>query len=108
MRAGVLDRLGLGYDTLRTDNPRLVFCSLSGLGLDGPYPTLGSPGPSFDAFAALSSLNPYALDPSQPEGRHPTRIPALSLYSHLGVLSSRVPRPPTRSGAHLRGTRPAH
>src|SRR3546814_13915688 len=90
MRAGVLDRLGLGYDTLRTDNPRLVFCSLSGLGLDGPYHTLGSHGPSFDAFGALSSLNPYAPAPEPREGRNPIGMPAVGLYAALGVLSSVV------------------
>ena len=34
---GVADRLGLGHDELRAENPRLVCCSLSGYGQDGPY-----------------------------------------------------------------------
>lgn len=36
-RPGVLERLGVGYDTLRTANPALVFCSLSGFGSTGPH-----------------------------------------------------------------------
>src|SRR5579864_2747289 len=36
-RPGVMDRLGVGFDALRTANPRVVLCSISGFGQDGPY-----------------------------------------------------------------------
>ena len=36
-RPGVLARLGLGLQTLQQHNPRLVVCSISGYGQDGPY-----------------------------------------------------------------------
>jgi len=35
-RPDVMPRLGLGYDTLKNDNPRLVYASISGFGADGP------------------------------------------------------------------------
>ncbi|WP_046862492.1 CaiB/BaiF CoA transferase family protein [Microvirga massiliensis] len=34
---GVMERLGFGYEDLRKDNPRLIYCSLSGFGRTGPY-----------------------------------------------------------------------
>lgn len=39
-RPGVVSRLGCDYDTLSGINPRLVYCSLSGYGQDGPYSRL--------------------------------------------------------------------
>jgi alpha-methylacyl-CoA racemase len=35
-RPGVMDRLGVGYARLRTENPRLVYCAITGYGQDGP------------------------------------------------------------------------
>jgi crotonobetainyl-CoA:carnitine CoA-transferase CaiB-like acyl-CoA transferase len=36
-RPGVMERLGVGYDTLSSANPRLVYCAITGYGQDGPY-----------------------------------------------------------------------
>lgn len=36
-RPGVLDRLGVGYASLKVANPGLVYCAISGFGQDGPY-----------------------------------------------------------------------
>lgn len=36
-RPGVLDRLGLSYETLKARNPRLIVCAITGYGQDGPF-----------------------------------------------------------------------
>jgi crotonobetainyl-CoA:carnitine CoA-transferase CaiB-like acyl-CoA transferase len=43
-RPGVMARLGLDYDTLRQENPRLIYCAISGFGQDGPLAKL----PAYD------------------------------------------------------------
>jgi CoA:oxalate CoA-transferase len=46
-RPGVMDRLGLGYDSLREVNPKIVYTSISGFGHSGPY----KKRPAFDLVA---------------------------------------------------------
>jgi len=36
-RPGVMDRLDLGYEVLHAENPRLIYCAISGFGQDGPW-----------------------------------------------------------------------
>ena len=36
-RPGALERLGVGYDAVRSRNPGIIYCSVSGFGQDGPY-----------------------------------------------------------------------
>src|SRR5690606_11693507 len=43
-RAGVMDRLGMGYDDLKEIKPDLIYCATSGFGQDGPRSTL----PAYD------------------------------------------------------------
>jgi len=59
-RAGTLARYGLGWDDLQPLNPRLVYCSLTGFGLDGPY----RERPGYDylvqAMSGLMSMTGHA------------------------------------------------
>ncbi|ODT65985.1 MAG: hypothetical protein ABS75_28810 [Pelagibacterium sp. SCN 63-23] len=56
-RPGVIDRLGLGYETLRESNPGLIFCSISGYGQSGPmrdYPAIDQIIQSVSGLMGLS------------------------------------------------------
>jgi crotonobetainyl-CoA:carnitine CoA-transferase CaiB-like acyl-CoA transferase len=54
LRAGVAERLGLGYDDVVELNPTVVYCTLNGMGSYGPYAKLPTHGLSFDCFAGLN------------------------------------------------------
>lgn len=68
-RPGVMDRLGLGYAAVAAANPRLVYCSLSGYGQDGPYRLRAGHDINYQAIAGVLSL-------SATDGRPPD-VPSL-------------------------------
>ncbi|WP_420750304.1 CaiB/BaiF CoA transferase family protein [Rhodococcus sp. O3] len=91
MRGGYLDWLGVGYDRLRQVNPRIVFCTVSGMGSDGPYSQLGTGGPVFDAYAGLREVR----TPEEPpiDGiaggtTPPMAMYALGAYGAMGLLAA--------------------
>ena len=55
MRPGALERRGLGYERLKEVNPKIVFCTLSGYGMTGPYRDLPAHGIAFDTWAGVVS-----------------------------------------------------
>ena len=55
-RPGVMDRLGLGYDTLSQINPRLIYCSVSGFGHTGPEKTTAAFDGKLQAMSGIMSI----------------------------------------------------
>lgn len=55
MRPGGLERRGLGYEALREINPRIVFITISGYGMTGPYAHMPSHGIAYDTWAGIVS-----------------------------------------------------
>src|ERR671937_495045 len=56
-RPGVMDRLGLGWEALRSIRPGLVMCSLSGFGQDGPWVERAGHDLNYLALTGALSLN---------------------------------------------------
>ena len=89
LKGGAFDRLGLGYDVLRQDNPKLVYCSLSGLGREGPYHELRSHAVAYDAFAGLLPQDTESPAPAIGEFKAPSiGMHAPGLYAAVGVLAA--------------------
>ncbi|MGO2859521.1 MAG: CaiB/BaiF CoA transferase family protein [Brevibacterium sp.] len=86
-RAGTMDKLGLGWDELRTVNPKLIYTALSGYGQTGPYRRKPAYDNSAQATGGLWSMNGEAGGP-------PTRVGTIigdlsaSLYGVIGTLAA--------------------
>ena len=103
LRAGAMKRLGLGYEQIRHANPGIVYCSLSGMGQDGPYRNMATHGWAFDAVAGLGKPT-TAPDgtPRLPEERQSlVGIQAGPLYAAMGVLAALLHQRATGEGAYL-------
>ncbi|HZW21959.1 CaiB/BaiF CoA-transferase family protein [Noviherbaspirillum sp.] len=56
-RPGVMDKLGVGWETLRARNPRLVMCAISGYGKDGPFAQLAGHDINYIGLAGMLEQN---------------------------------------------------
>ena len=89
-RPGVMQRLDFGDDVLVALNPRLVRCSITGFGPDGPY----AARPAYDAIAqALSGMSSLFLDIEEPRFTGPTIADNVTgQYACQGVLAALLER----------------
>lgn len=100
-RPGVAKRLRIDYQTIGTLNPRIVYCSLSGYGQDGPYHSF--PGHDVNYIAMAGVLGVIG------SGEGPPVIPlnlvadfaGAALYGALGILTALVARNRTGRGQYV-------
>jgi crotonobetainyl-CoA:carnitine CoA-transferase CaiB-like acyl-CoA transferase len=101
MRPGGLARRGLGFEDLRALNPTVVFCTISGYGMTGPYKDFPAHGIAFDTWAGIVNV---AHDP---EGypylaEHASiGIHAGPLFGALGILAAVIRARATGEGSFL-------
>jgi crotonobetainyl-CoA:carnitine CoA-transferase CaiB-like acyl-CoA transferase len=100
-RRGTMERLGLGYETLRADNPGLIYCEISGFGRTGPYADRGG----FDLIAqGMSGLMSIT---GEGEGRPPVKVGApvtditAGILGAMGVLAAVVERQKSGRGQRV-------
>lgn len=101
LRRGALEKLGLGHEALKKDNPGLVYCSITGF---GPGPDEGRPGYDFliQARAGIMGITGFP----DPEG-HPTKVGVAvadivcGLYAANAILAALHRRSVTGEGAKV-------
>ena len=99
-RAGVMDRLGLGYEAVKAVNPQIIYASLSGFGQTGPYRDRGG----YDTIAqGMSGI----MSATGNEGAPPAKagVPMVDigtgLFTAYGILSAYIHRQKTGEGQYL-------
>ncbi len=100
-RKGTMERLGLGYESLREANPGLIYCEISGFGRTGPYAERGG----FDLIAqGMSGLMSIT---GEAPGRPPVKCGApvsditAGILAAMGVLAAYVRRLETGKGQRV-------
>jgi len=100
LRAGVVEELGLGWEQARRLNPRLVYCSITAFGPEGPYRDRPGYDPLMQAYGGLMSINGH-------QGQPPARIPVsiidmgTGMWAATAVLAALRERDRTGRGAHV-------
>jgi len=101
--AGVMDRLGLGYDVLSGVNPRIVFVSITGFGQTGPYSTRLSFDPIAQAVSGFMTLTGQETDspgcPVQVAEAIGDSVPAMQAV--IGILAALYNRQFTGRGQRI-------
>jgi crotonobetainyl-CoA:carnitine CoA-transferase CaiB-like acyl-CoA transferase len=98
--AGTMDKLGLGYEVIKSVNPEIILASLNGFGSDGPYSHLPCIDGIAQAMGGLMSQN--GLEGGQPLKTGPAVADALSgVYLTVGILSAIIERNKTGKGQRL-------
>ncbi len=99
-KVGGLKKYGLDYEGLRAVNPRLVYCSITGFGQDGPYAARAGYDFMIQGMGGIMDLT------GDPEGE-PQKIGVAyvdiftGVYSVVGILAALRRRDQTGEGAHL-------
>jgi crotonobetainyl-CoA:carnitine CoA-transferase CaiB-like acyl-CoA transferase len=96
-RPGVMDRLGVGYEALRQENPALIYCAITGFGQTGPMAQRAGHDLNYLAVSGLLSTGGDG-DRVVPPGFQAADIAGGSLYGVIGVLAALYDRQRTGLG----------
>ena len=94
---GTIDKMGLGYETLKECNPRIILCSISGFGQEGPRRDWRAYDPIVQAASGISTVTGF---PEHPPARCGAAISDTTapLFALIGILSAVQMRAKTGRG----------
>jgi crotonobetainyl-CoA:carnitine CoA-transferase CaiB-like acyl-CoA transferase len=87
-RPGVTDRLGVGYERLREENPRLVYCAITGYGQDGAYAQRAGHDMNYLALAGLLGLTGEPDGPPVQAAGQIADLGGGALMAAFGILAA--------------------
>jgi formyl-CoA transferase len=97
---GTLDRLGLGYEDLRKENPGIIYCSITGFGQDGPYKD--QPGYDF-MIQGMGGVMSFTGDPEGPPMKVGVAIVDITtgMFACSAILAALRHREKTGQGQYI-------
>lgn len=96
-RGGTMDKLGLGYEALKAENPGLIYCAITGYGRSGPYADKGGFDLIAQGFAGLMSITGEAGRPPAKSGNAVSDMNA-GILAALGILAAYIHKLKTGEG----------
>ncbi|HZC12414.1 MAG TPA: CoA transferase, partial [Thermoleophilaceae bacterium] len=87
-RPGVMDRLGVGYERLRQENPELVYCAITGYGQDGPYTSRSGHDMNYLGLNGLLGLTGDAGGPPVQSAGQIADLGGGALMGAFGILAA--------------------
>jgi alpha-methylacyl-CoA racemase len=87
-RPGVLDRLGVGYERLREENPGLVYCAISGYGQDGPFRDRSGHDMNYLGLVGLLGLTGEKGGPPVQAGGQIADVGGGALMAAFGIMAA--------------------
>ncbi len=99
-RPGIAKRLGVDYKTIAKINPRIVYCSISGYGQDGPYSQMPGHDPNYCSIAGLVGLNVDNNGKPMVLGAQAADI-GVALHAVIGILCALMARQKTDRGQYV-------
>ncbi|HEV2726785.1 MAG TPA: CoA transferase, partial [Solirubrobacterales bacterium] len=87
-RPGVLDRLGVGYERMREENPKLVYCAITGYGQDGPLRDRSGHDTNYLALNGLLGLTGHADGPPVQSAGQIADLGGGALMAAFGVMAA--------------------
>ena len=100
-RPGVLARLGFGYDELRAINPRLIYCSISGYGQNGPRADEAGHDINYIGNTGLLAIQPGPIDRPVVPPMLAADIAGGSFPAVINILLALRARDQSGQGCHL-------
>jgi crotonobetainyl-CoA:carnitine CoA-transferase CaiB-like acyl-CoA transferase len=96
-RGGTMDKLGLGFETLKVENPGLIYCAISGYGRTGPYADKGGFDLIAQGFAGLMSVTG---EPGRPPAKTGNAVSDMNagILGAVGILAAYVHKLKTGEG----------
>ena len=100
-RPGVMDRLGIGYQELKKRNPRMILCSLSGYGQDGPYRERSGHDINYIGLGGILELIGTKDEAPVIPGVQIADLAAGGMMSAISILAAVVHRQESGEGQYL-------